>query len=237
MTDSNIPSKEETLRNNPITESELEISSQDPVVFQTHFGGIMEMYSDLDTVANYLNDHQGWFVRCAMPMKAEPFGENGYTLIIGCYGAFGYNVEPQMTVILEPPQANFYYMYSVPNPEFSHEGYEVDYHSKMYIESIPFPSASKGIIEVYNKQKQQTPSEITKVNWQLNLQVKVRFPRFIYKLPLSLLQDTGDRLLSQIVKQVSPRLSYKVQKDFHSRFNLPIPPKTSRTCHQIANND
>ncbi|MGI0479863.1 DUF1997 domain-containing protein [Geminocystis sp. CENA526] len=229
MTDFNIPPETENLTDNSLTESD--ISSQIPVVFQTHFAGIMEMYSDIDTVANYLNDHQGWFVRCAMPMKAEPFGENGYTLIIGHYGAFGYNVEPQMTVILEPPQANFYYMYSVPNPEFTQEGYEVDYHAKMYIESIPLSSAGEGILKAYQKHGQKPPSEITKVNWKLDLQVKVKFPRFIYKLPLTLIQDTGDRVLSQIVKQISPRLSYKVQKDFHSRLDLPIPPKNSRTCN------
>lgn len=230
MSDSHISPEEEKLTDNSITESELDIPPQEPVVFQTHFAGIMEMYSDLDTVAKYLNDHQGWFVRCAMPMKAKPFGENGYTLIIGSYGAFGYNVEPQMTVILEPPQANFYCMYSVPNPEFNHEGYEVDYLSKMYIESIPVSSAADGILKIYHRQGKQPPDKITKVNWELDLQVKVRFPRFIYKLPLSLIQDTGDRLLSQIVKQISPRLSYKVQKDFHSHLDLPIPPKTARTC-------
>ncbi|MBL1209383.1 MAG: DUF1997 domain-containing protein [Geminocystis sp. GBBB08] len=219
---------------NSFTAEEWEIPEQDPVVFQTHFYGIMEMYSDEETVANYLNDHQGWFVRCASPMKAEPFGENGYTLIIGHYGAFGYNVEPQMSVILEPPQSKHYSMYSVPNPQFNHPGYEVNYTSIMDIESIPVSQASLGIKKVYSLHSQKTPPDtITKINWQLDLQVKVKFPRFIYKLPMSMIQNTGDRLLSQIVKQISPRLSYKVQKDFHSRFDLPIPPKTARTCNSL----
>ncbi|MFM6897022.1 MAG: DUF1997 domain-containing protein, partial [Microcystis panniformis] len=34
--------------------------------------------------------------------------------------------------------------------------------------------------------------------------------------------------LTQIVRQVSPRLTYKVQEDFHSSFNLPLPPASSR---------
>lgn len=217
-----------------ISHPDLEIPIQEPTVFKTHFQGIMEMYGSVDLVADYLNDHQGWFVRCATPMKAIPFGDNGYTLTIGKYGAFGYNVEPQMTVILDPPEANFYYMYSVPNPEFNDHGYEVDYQSKIYIESIPLSSAAEGMIKVYQQYCQQLPEEITRVNWQLDLEVKVKFPRFIYKLPMSLLQDTGDRLLRQIVKQVSPRLSYKVQKDFHTRFDLPLPPKTARTCHPLV---
>ncbi|WP_373480047.1 DUF1997 domain-containing protein [Geminocystis sp.] len=236
MSESNIPPNNtpENFIDDSLTPEELEISPQEPVAFKTLFSGIMEMYSDEDTVANYLNDHQGWFVRCASPMKAKPFGENGYTLIIGNYGAFGYNVEPEMTVILTTPQSKHYSMYSVTNPEFNNQGYEVNYISDMYIESIPVSQASVGIEKVYHQQgKNSLPEIITKINWQLNLQVKVRFPHFIYKLPMSIIQNTGDRLLSQIVKQVSPRLSYKVQKDFHCRFDLPIPPKTARTFNPV----
>ncbi|MFP4008109.1 MAG: DUF1997 domain-containing protein, partial [Spirulinaceae cyanobacterium] len=40
-------------------------------------------------------------------------------------------------------------------------------------------------------------------------------------------------LLAQIVRQVSPRLTYKVQKDFHDRLGLPLPPKQSRLFEQV----
>lgn len=236
MTESFKPTDESEL--NPViqpqTPDDLEIADRDPVIFHTDFTGIMEMYSDLETVTNYLNDHQGWFVRCAAPMKAEPFGENGYTLIIGHYGAFGYEVDPQMSVILEPPQALHYAMYSVPNPAFNHPGYEVDYRSEMQIEPLNVNEASKGLEKVFQESGiTPLPETITRINWNLHLEVKVRFPQFIYRLPMNIIIKTGDRLLAQIIKQVSPRLSYKVQKDFHTRFNLPIPPKTSRTCEKI----
>lgn len=236
MSNSNIPS--ENPENNSIvnafSDEKLEINSQNPISFQSSFCGIVEMYSDEDTVTNYLNDHQGWFVRCASPMKAEPFGDNGYTLIIGNYGAFGYNVNPQMSVILESSQSKYYSMYSVNNPDFNYSGYEVDYRSNMSIESIPLCQASVGIEKVYSQYgKNFLPENITKINWHLDLQVKVRFPPFIYKIPMSIIQNTGDRLLSQIIKQISPHLSYKMQKDFHCRFDLPIPPKTARTCNSV----
>jgi len=214
-----------------------EIRENQPITFQTHFTGIMEMYSDSETVCNYLNDHRGWFVRCAEPMKAIPYGENGYTLIIGHYGAFGYNVEPQMSVILEPPRENHYTMYSISNPEFNHSGYQVNYRSEMTINPIPITSAAKGIEKAYHRHKISPPEIITRINWCLDLFVTVSFPPFIYKLPMSVIYDTGDRLLRQIVKQVSPRLSYKVQKDFHSRFNLPIPPANARTCQPLQTPD
>ena len=72
------------------------------------------------------------------------------------------------------------------------------------------------------------PEKITKVDWNLQLDVEVQFPKFIYKLPHQLLQSTGDRLLSSIVSQVSPRLTNKVQQDFHRTHNLPKPPKSAR---------
>ncbi len=223
-----------TLPNN-ITESDLEISTdREAIPFQTHCQGIMIMYATIDKVAEYLNHHEGWFVRCAAPMKAEPFGDDGYTMTIGRYGAFGYEVEPKMSVILEPPNNYNYLMYSVDNPECNQLGYEVDYKSKMNIEEVDSLQTSPEITKLYKKQNiAEVPPFITCINWKLDLQVRVKFPNFIYKLPVNLIVTTGDRLLNQIVKQISPRLSYKVQKDFHSRFNLPIPPKSGRTCEII----
>jgi hypothetical protein len=214
---------------------ELALAEREPIPFQTSFQGIMEMYSKMETVAEYLDRHEGWFVRCALPMKAEPFGQNGYTLTIGSYGAFGYQVEPKMSVILEPPQDNFYLMYSVPNPNFNHLGYEVNYQATMNLEEITSSEATSGLDRVYKKQGlSDLPSTITRVNWQLDLQVKVKLPKFIYRLPMSIIENAGDRLLTQIVRQVSPRLSFKVQKDFHTQLSLPIPPQTARTCEHIA---
>ena len=114
-----------------------EAISQPMMIFQTRFAGMIEMYSDQKTVSEYLNDHQGWFVRCAEPMKVIPFGDNGYTLIIGNYGALGYSLEPQMTVILERPKSQAYSMYSVSNPQLPNSTYEVNYHSDLEIQSTP----------------------------------------------------------------------------------------------------
>ncbi len=217
------------------TPEELELVDREPVPFQTHFQGTMEMYSNLETVAEYLDRHEGWFVRCASPMKAESFGKDGYTLTIGNYGAFGYQVEPKMSVILEPPQDNSYLMYSVPNPEVNHLGYEVNYHAKMNLEQISSSEAAPGLNKVFKKEGiTEIPSLITRVNWKLDLRVKVRFPNFILRLPMSLIAKTGDRLLAQIVRQVSHRLNFKVQKDFHTRLNLPIPPKSARICQNLV---
>ncbi|WP_107668444.1 DUF1997 domain-containing protein [Cyanothece sp. BG0011] len=205
-----------------------------PVHFKTQFAGYMEMYSDADTVANYLNAHQGWFCRCAAPMKTEPIGNNGYILTVGRFGSFGYDVEPKLAVVLEPSINGIYNMHSIPIPDEPYLGYEVDYQASMTIKEVPSHVASAGIKKAFKKQNNtQLPEIITKVEWHLGMDVAVQFPKFIHKLPLSMIQKTGDRLLTQIVRQISPRLTYKVQEDFHSGHNLPIPPKTSRHLEKI----
>ena len=205
-----------------------------PIHFQTAFDGAMEMYADLEIVADYLQNHQGWFCRCAQPMTAEPLGEHGYVLTIGKFGALGFDVEPKIAVILEPPQEGLYLMHTVPLPNEPFLGYEVDYQAVMVLEEIPRQQAGEGIEKVYRKKGlDQLPETIVKVQWQLRMDVAVTFPKYIHKLPLKLIQRTGDRLLAEIIRQVSPRLTYKVQQDFHNRFSLPFPPKTSRAFYRV----
>lgn len=191
------------------------------VHFQTHFAGYMEMDSDAQTVAEYLNTHERWFCHCAQPMKVEPIGNNGYILVIGRFGSFGYEVEPKIAVVLHPRQNGVYWMQSIPVPNYHPPGYSVKYEASMELIEVPKPGF-------------ENSSVITQVKWQLNLEVAVQFPKFINKLPLSLIQSTGDRLLTQIVRQISPRLTYKVQQDFHASLNLPIPPKSSRQLWKVA---
>ena len=203
---------------------------QKTFVFNVSFEGRMDMYSDVDTVANYLNAHGGWFRRCAQPMKVEPLNENGYVLTVGKFGSFGYEVEPKIGVILNPPVDRVYLMHTAPIPNCD-EGYEVNYNAQMKLTEVSGDTVkqNKGL---FNKQS-LVPDRITKVNWDLHLKVKVEFPQFISKLSTNLIQTTGDRLLTQIVRQISPRLTYKVQQDFHNSYDLVMPPKNSREIRKV----
>ncbi len=213
-------------------------TAQKPVYFQADFEGYMEMYSNPQTVAEYLNAHEGWFCRCAQPMQVEPLGDNGYILIIGRFGSFGYQVEPKIAVVLQPSKDGTYLMHTIPVPNYNSPGYEVDYQASMELLEIPAEFAAPGMAVAYQKKGQsELPTVVTRVRWQLQLEVAVEFPKFIHKLPLSLIQTTGDRLLSEIVRQVSPRLTYKVQQDFHSRLDLPMPPKGGRKFQKISRVD
>lgn len=201
-------------------------------LFQASFIGSMDMFSDLETVANYLNAHQGWFCRCAQPMQVEPLGNNGYILTVGRFGSFGYEVEPKIAVVLNPPENRIYKMHSIPVPNYHACGYDVNYQAFMELGETSAQSYSHPT-NLFKKQI-LIPDLITRVSWTLNLEVKVEFPKFIYKLPSSIIQSTGDRLLGQIVRQISPRLTYKVQQDFHDSHNLPLPPKSSRHLERVS---
>lgn len=185
------------------SESQEQVANE-PVWFRTHFIGCMEMHADARTVAEYLDAHQGWFRRCAHPMKADPLGENGYALTIGRFGSFGYEVEPKVGLELLPPDEGVYRIVTVPVPDYTPPGYDVDFKADQVLVEVPAdPDAGTGAV-------------MTRVEWKLDLSVAVWFPKFIQVLPNSLIQKTGDRLLAQIVKQVSRCLTNKVQEDFHS---------------------
>jgi hypothetical protein len=53
--------------------------------------------------------------------------------------------------------------------------------------------------------------------------VRIHKPRFLNALPQALVKASGDKLLNQVVRQVSKRLTRKVQEDFHSSYHLPLP--------------
>ncbi|XTZ11892.1 MAG: DUF1997 domain-containing protein, partial [cyanobacterium endosymbiont of Rhopalodia inflata] len=117
---------------------------ENPICFQTQFVGSMEMYSDQRTVTNYLNAHQGWFCRCAEPMKTEAMGKNGYILSVGRFGSFGYEVEPKIAVVLLSSQDGGYLMNTIPLPEKSDLGYEIDYKASMQLEEVSASLAGEG---------------------------------------------------------------------------------------------
>lgn len=182
--------------------------ANEQIWFRTHFVGWMEMHAGVEVVADYLRAHQGWFRRCAHPMKAEPLGENGYTLIVGRFGAFGYEVEPKIGLNMTVEEDGIYRIETVPVPDYTPPGYEVDFQAVQKLVAVGDLPAQEGG-EALN-------TAITRVEWHLDLAVGVWFPKFIQALPKSLIQKTGDRLLAQIVKQVSRHLTHKVQEDFHA---------------------
>lgn len=184
-------------------ELSLELDLDQQTKFYGTFSDCMELSAPAPIVAEYLNNHNQWFSSCAQPMKVQLLGENGYELTIGRFGALGYEVEPKIGLELLPPQEGVYRICTIPIPDYQPPGYDVDYR------------ASLQLVEGEDEDIAPQSNPITKVEWELYLTVYVQFPKFINRLPKSLIQNTGDRLLNQIVRQVSRRLTRKVQDNFH----------------------
>ncbi|PSB27915.1 hypothetical protein C7B82_15745 [Stenomitos frigidus ULC18] len=199
----------------------------EPTQFRSHFVDCMEMSADLPTVAAYLDAHSVWFHNCAQPMVVEPLGDNGYALVIGRFGSYGYQIEPKIGLHLLPQDHGVYRIETIAIPGYVMPGYDVDFRAAMTLVEAGAESASSLL------DRPGTPSaKTTRVEWQLDLTVSIQFPRFIHALPKSLVQNTGDRLLRQIVRQVSNRLTRKVLEDFHQTHGLPLPKPAKRWFFQ-----
>ncbi|HLO83679.1 MAG TPA: DUF1997 domain-containing protein [Nostocaceae cyanobacterium] len=194
-----------------------EISIEEADIGATKFFGryqdCMEMYAPVEKVVEYFNTHSLWFARCAEPMKVQPLGENGYALVIGRFGAFGYEVEPKVGLELLSLTDSKYHIRTIPVPGYEYPGYDVDYKAWLQFVESPLENESTYL------------GAVTRVEWELDLTVKLHFPKFIQRLPQSIIQSTGDRLLNQVVRQVSRRLTHKVQEHFHQSLGVPFPIK------------
>ncbi len=178
----------------------------DKTIFANRFADQMSMNADIKTVAQYLDQHPDWFTRCAQPMQVESLSANGYAITIGRFNSFGYVVEPKVGLELLPQSQDIYPIKTINIPDYQAPGYEVDFDAEMRL------------VEVV-----KADQLMTQIEWNLNLEVAIQFPKFIHKLPRTVIQKTGDNLLKQIVRQVSKRLTQRVQKDFHGQAGLAIP--------------
>ena len=169
----------------------------------------MEMRSPAETVADHLDHHQDWFQRCAAPMTVRAMDDQTYLLTLGQFGNFGFEIEPTIALKLLPQKNNIYRIETVKMITQSidpHSHYDVDFEATMRLQ----PDDSYQSVN-------------TTVQWDLDLSVWVRLPKVITMLPEKLVQSSGDHLLRQIVRQISRRLTWKVQEDFHASQGLKCP--------------
>jgi hypothetical protein len=197
---------------------------EDPRVrrYASRFADLMEMRAPAPVVESYLDRHEGWFQRCAAPMTVSPLGRDGYVLTLGRFGNFGFEVEPTIGLELLPQDAGVYRILTAPVEDA--DGvlaglYDVEFNASLRLDEpgLDGPDLSREEVDGLMAH--------TLVRWELDLQVWIRLPGMISLLPEPLVQTSGDRLLRQIVRQISRRLTWKVQDDFHASHGIPCPPR------------
>lgn len=196
--------------------------------YASAFSDLMEMRAPAGVVAEYLDVHQAWFESCASPMDVMPLGERGYVLSLGRFGNFGFEVEPTIALELLPQDNGVYEIVTLPIQDQSPslQGlYDVDFNASLRLDETDFQSlTAAGPREVSNEEVDRLMAH-TLVRWQLDLAVWIRLPSMLNLLPERLVQSSGDHLLKQIVRQISRKLTWKVQEDFHANHGIPCPPR------------
>jgi hypothetical protein len=196
---------------------------EDPRVrrYASTFADLMEMRAPMGVVGGYLDRHEGWFRRCAAPMNVSALGQNGYVLTLGRFGNFGFEVEPTIALELLPQAEGVYRIITVASDAVDPalQGlYDVEFNASLRLDEASAES------EVSREEVDRLMAH-TLVRWQLDLAVWIRLPAMISVLPEGLVQSSGDHLLRQIVRQISRRLTWKVQEDFHASHGIPCPPR------------
>ena len=201
------------LLSRPLTDTLRGSENRQVRCYRSQFRDRMAMRADFQTVGSYLDRHEGWFRRCAAPMDVTPIDAQAYALTLGRFGNFGFEVEPTIGLRLLPQNAGNYAITTVPlneqDPALA-DLYDVDFQANLYLETDDSGELSK---------------DLTAVSWDLNLAVWIHLPKMITLLPDGLVQSSGDHLLRQIVRQISRRLTWKVQEDFHTSHGLSCPPR------------
>lgn len=201
--------------------------------YASTFSDLMEMRAPAPVVATYLDRHEGWFRRCAAPMTVTPLGQRGYVLTLGRFGNFGFEVEPTIGLELLPQDEGVYRILTVPNSRIdpSLQGlYDVEFNAALRLDEVGSDAQGDGA-EAERSHAELSHEEVdrlmahTLVRWELDLSVWIRLPSMIALLPEGLVQSSGDHLLRQIVRQISRRLTWKVQEDFHASHGIPCPPR------------
>jgi hypothetical protein len=211
-----VQSSDRLIETHEVAPTTAELNPAQTLLFEGYYVGHMDMYADPNAVAAYLDTHQGWFTRCAQPMQVESIGHNGYALSLGRFGSLNFEVEPKVGLHLLPQEAGVYRIETIPVPGYVSQGYDVDFKAAMTLSE----AASTDL----------PVEQATRVEWELTLLTWVQVPRFIQALPQSFVKSSGDKLLNEIVKQISRRLTRKVQEDFHTMMNLPIPEMANKAA-------
>jgi hypothetical protein len=153
-------------------------------------------------------------------MTVTPLGNHGYLLTLGRFGNFGFEVEPTIGLELLPQDAGVYRIETVAVPTADpglSQLYDVEFNASLRLDDSSSSDVSTEDVDALMAH--------TLVRWQLDLAVWIKLPSMISLLPETLVQTSGDRLLRQIVRQISRRLTWKVQEDFHASHGIPCPPR------------
>lgn len=170
--------------------------------------GQVDLETDLSTLAEYLHAHPQWIQRCFKPLKVFPLSEETYKLQFFRIGGLGFELEPCFGVKIWPEQGNIFWLSSIDLPEEEGLPYTVDCLSYFRLEELD-PA------QHHNGRKPASNEPLTRVHWDLKLDIWMQLPGFLQALPYTLVYRVGAQVVHQVTRSMSDRLTHNVCNDFY----------------------
>ncbi|GAB4218538.1 MAG: DUF1997 domain-containing protein [Synechococcales cyanobacterium] len=160
--------------------------------------GQVDLETPVEDLADYLRHHQEWIHRCFKPLKVNPLGEGNYRLHFFRIGGLGFELEPHFAISIWEEPLHQFRLDSLDLPEDEPLPYHVDCQATFRIEQLP-----------------DTDRPITRVFWGLVLKIDIELPGFLQVLSRSLVQKVGIKVVNQVTRSMSDRLTHNVCTDFY----------------------
>ncbi len=194
--------------NNPNDSGE----GQSSVQIVTARQGEVDLETDQATLADYLTQHSRWIERCFKPLQVYPLAADAYKLQFFRIGGLGFELEPCFGVQIWSEGDSLFRLGSIELPSDEGLPYRVQCQSSFRLEEIS-PTTRKD-------PKRQAPI-VTRVHWHLYLNIHMDLPGFLQALPYSLVHRVGSKVVQQVTRNMSDRLTHNVCSDFYRWIGKP----------------
>lgn len=158
--------------------------------------GQVDMQTKRESLAAYLQEHQKWIDRCFKPLKVFPLSDSTYKLQFFRIGGLGFELEPCFGVKIWSEKHYMFRLSSIELPSDADLPYTVDCQSYFQLEELP-------------------ESGMTRVNWDLELDIWMELPRFLAAFPYNLVYNVGAKVVRQVTRRMSDRLTHNVCTDYY----------------------
>ncbi len=183
--------------NKPVHSPEDEsAASPHSVRIQAGRWGQVDMETEREPLAAYLQEHQEWIDRCFKPLKVFPLSESTYKLQFFRIGGLGFELEPCFGVKIWSEENYMFRLSSIELPSDADLPYTVDCQSFFQLQDLP-------------------TAGMTRVNWDLELDIWMELPRFLAAFPYNLVYNVGAQVVRQVTRRMSDRLTHNVCTDYY----------------------
>ncbi len=179
--------------------------------------GQVDLQTDAPTFATYLDSHRDWMERCFKPLKVLPLTDDSYKVQFFRIAGLGLEVEPCFGIQLWSEDRSLFRLRSIELPMEAETPYQITCLSSFRLEPLEPASPLSGYSAggfVRETSRGSSPPMI-RVHWHLNLLVGMELPGLVKSLPSAFVHRVASRIVNQVTRSMSERLTRNVCSDFY----------------------